>query len=126
VTRYTAQHWGIYEVEREADGKPRLVGLRSDADPSPIGLFQLDDAVTRLRVRRPAVRRSWLERGPVRLSSCAAGGICRGGLARRAVAGVGRVAAGAVALRQHGDFGGPMGGPARDGFTMRRARCTAS
>ncbi len=62
--RYTAQHWGIYEIERDADGKPRLVGMRSDPDPSPIGLHQLDDAVTRLRVRRPAVRRSWLEHGP--------------------------------------------------------------
>ena len=39
MTRYTAQHWGIYEVEREADGKPVMVGMRSDPDPSPIGQF---------------------------------------------------------------------------------------
>ena len=62
--RYTAQHWGIYEVEHQANGKPRLVGMRNDPDPSAIGLHQLDDAVTRLRVSRPAIRRSWLEHGP--------------------------------------------------------------
>jgi biotin/methionine sulfoxide reductase len=64
LTRYTAQHWGIYEVERDAEGAPRMVGLRSDPDPSAIGLHQMDEQVTRLRVRRPAVRRSYLEHGP--------------------------------------------------------------
>jgi biotin/methionine sulfoxide reductase len=63
-TRYTAAHWGIYEVERAADGRARMLPYRGDPDPSPIGLYQLDDAVARLRVRRPAVRRSWLEHGP--------------------------------------------------------------
>src|SRR5262249_49254949 len=35
-----------------------------DPDPSPIGLNMLSDEVARLRVRRPAVRKSWIERGP--------------------------------------------------------------
>ncbi len=61
--RYTAAHWGIYEVE-ETDGLPRLAPFRGDPEPTQIGLDQLDERVTRLRVRRPAVRRSWLERGP--------------------------------------------------------------
>jgi biotin/methionine sulfoxide reductase len=60
---YTAAHWGIYEV-KEADGRPRLRGFARDPDPSPIGLFQADEALTRLRIRRPAIRRSWLEHGP--------------------------------------------------------------
>ena len=30
----------------------------------PIGLHMLSDEVSRLRVRRPAVRKSWLEHGP--------------------------------------------------------------
>ena len=62
--RYTAAHWGIYEVESRAAGRPVLRPFAGDPDPSPIGLHQLDDAVQRLRVRRPAIRKSWLEHGP--------------------------------------------------------------
>jgi biotin/methionine sulfoxide reductase len=64
LARYTASHWGLYEVRQNGDGKPQLVPFRDDPDPSPIGLDQLDESVTRLRIRRPAVRRSWLENGP--------------------------------------------------------------
>jgi biotin/methionine sulfoxide reductase len=71
-TSYTAAHWGVYEVETAADGRPTLRPFSRDPDPSPIGLDQLDPAVRRLRVERPAVRRSWLERG------AAAGGGLRG------------------------------------------------
>jgi biotin/methionine sulfoxide reductase len=60
----------VYEVE-QAEGRqggeitlPRLRPFSRDPDPSPIGLDQLDPSVTRLRIRRPAVRRSWLEHGP--------------------------------------------------------------
>ncbi len=63
MTRYTASHWGIYEVDR-AGGAPELKAYARDPDPSPIGLYQLDESVLRLRVRRPAVRRSWLDHGP--------------------------------------------------------------
>lgn len=62
-TRYHSAHWGIYEFE-EGEGPPNLRALKSDPDPSPIGLDQLDPAVQRLRVRRPAVRRSYLDGGP--------------------------------------------------------------
>jgi len=68
---YTAAHWGVYEVDTpDAQGRvgeapgPRLRPFSRDPDPSAIGLDQLDSSVTRLRIRRPAVRRSWLERGP--------------------------------------------------------------
>ena len=61
----TAAHWGVYEVEYDDDGKAtRLHPFSKDPDPSPIGLHMLSDEVTRLRVRRPAVRKSWLEKGP--------------------------------------------------------------
>jgi biotin/methionine sulfoxide reductase len=63
VTHYTASHWGIYEVG-ETQGGPKLTPYRGDSDPSPIGLHQLDDSLMRLRVRRPAIRRSWLRHGP--------------------------------------------------------------
>lgn len=61
----TAAHWGVYEVEYdEAGNATRLHPFSKDPDPSPIGLHMLSDEVSRLRVRRPAIRKSWLERGP--------------------------------------------------------------
>jgi biotin/methionine sulfoxide reductase len=61
----TTAHWGVYEVEYDDKGQPvRLHPFSKDPDPSPIGLHMLSDEVARLRVRRPAVRKSWLEGGP--------------------------------------------------------------
>lgn len=60
---YTASHWGVYEVN-EAGVMPRLAPFALDPDPSPIGLDQLEPSVTRLRIKRPAIRRSWLAGGP--------------------------------------------------------------
>ncbi len=61
----TTAHWGVYEVEYNDKGEPiQLHPFSKDPDPSPIGLHMLSDEVARLRVRRPAVRKSWLERGP--------------------------------------------------------------
>ena len=63
MTHYTASHWGIYRV-REEGGVPQLAPYEADPDPSPIGLHQMDVNASPLRIRRPAVRRSWLEKGP--------------------------------------------------------------
>src|SRR5439155_17006773 len=61
----TLSHWGVYEVEYDETGKAiRLHPFAKDPDPSAIGLHMLSDEVERLRVRRPAVRKSWLEQGP--------------------------------------------------------------
>jgi biotin/methionine sulfoxide reductase len=61
----TAAHWGVYEVGYDESGAPaRLQPFALDPDPSPIGLHMLSDEVDRLRVRRPAVRKSWLDGGP--------------------------------------------------------------
>ena len=61
----TAAHWGVYEVEYDDKGQATtLHPFSHDPDPSPIGLHMLSDEVARLRVRRPAFRKSWLERGP--------------------------------------------------------------
>ncbi|MBX9945196.1 MAG: molybdopterin-dependent oxidoreductase [Reyranella sp.] len=61
----TTAHWGVYEVEYDDAGQAvRLHPFSKDPDPSPIGLHMLSDEVARLRVRRPAIRKSWLERGP--------------------------------------------------------------
>ncbi|MBE1204178.1 molybdopterin guanine dinucleotide-containing S/N-oxide reductase [Aminobacter carboxidus] len=64
MTSYTLSHWGTYEVEPRGNGLPALKPFRRDRDPSPIGLYQLDPALDRLRVRRPAIRKSWLDHGP--------------------------------------------------------------
>src|ERR1700710_993667 len=61
----TVAHWGVYEVEYDEAGKAvDLHPFSKDPDPSPIGLHMLSDEVARLRVRRPAVRKSWLDHGP--------------------------------------------------------------
>ena len=61
----TVAHWGVYEVEYDETGKAvHLHPFARDPDPSPIGLHMLSDEVARLRVRRPAVRKSWLDHGP--------------------------------------------------------------
>jgi len=64
MTGYTLAHWGLYEVATPGDGPPVLSPFARDPDPSPIGLDQGAPQVTRLRVRRPAVRRGWLKHGP--------------------------------------------------------------
>ncbi|MGJ7504013.1 MULTISPECIES: molybdopterin-dependent oxidoreductase [unclassified Variovorax] len=64
MARYTLSHWGLYEVEKTAAGEPSIAAYRHDPDPSAIGLHQFAPELSRLRVRKPAVRRSWLENGP--------------------------------------------------------------
>lgn len=56
-------HWGIYEVHHGAEASSKLRPYAADPDPSRIGLDMLDPSVTALRVRRPAIRRGWLEKG---------------------------------------------------------------
>lgn len=65
TTSYLFAHWGTYEVDRGPEGgMPRLRAFARDPDPSPIGLHLVAPSVQRLRVMRPAVRRSWLLEGP--------------------------------------------------------------
>ncbi len=63
VTALTSMHWGVYEVETTPDG-PTLKPFEADPAPSPIGLHALSPDLERVRVRRPAVRQSWLNGGP--------------------------------------------------------------
>lgn len=64
MTHYTQAHWGTYRVEQGSDGAPVLRHWEKDPDPCDIGLHMLSQELDKVRVRRPAVRRSWLERGP--------------------------------------------------------------
>lgn len=63
MTKYTAAHWGVYEVETDAAGGPRLKPFNGDPEPSEIGLYQLRAANHKARVLRPAIRQGWLESG---------------------------------------------------------------
>ena len=64
MAHYTQAHWGTYEVRQASDGSPALHHWSQDPDPCDIGLHMLSPELDRVRVRRPSVRRSWLERGP--------------------------------------------------------------
>ncbi|WP_017234846.1 molybdopterin-dependent oxidoreductase [Pandoraea sp. B-6] len=64
MTRYTLSHWGVYEAGVDDTGKTCLRPYAKDSDPSPIGTYQTADSLRALRVRRPSVRRGWLENGP--------------------------------------------------------------
>ena len=71
MAELTLSHWGVNAILRDRDGTPRLAPWAGDPDPSRIGTHDLG-AVDALRVRRPAVRRSFLRHGP------GAGGTGRG------------------------------------------------
>ena len=61
MTVLTSSHWGVYEVEMAAGEAVALHPFKGDPDPSPIGLHMLAPELDRVRVRRPAVRKGWLE-----------------------------------------------------------------
>ena len=55
-------HFGPFEVDVRNGEVVAVRGHALDPDPSPLGAALLDSR--RTRVRRPSVRRSWLEGGP--------------------------------------------------------------
>jgi biotin/methionine sulfoxide reductase len=60
----TAAHWGVYEVTSEPAGGLSIKAASEDLDPSPIGLHMASEALKKVRIARPAIRKSWLENGP--------------------------------------------------------------
>ncbi len=56
-------HWGAYEIESDGRRVNAVHPFAGDPDPSPIGQSMLEHDHP-LRVRRPAIRQSWLEKGP--------------------------------------------------------------
>ncbi|MGY6635442.1 MAG: molybdopterin-dependent oxidoreductase [Alkalilacustris sp.] len=62
--RLTNSHWGSYWVDTEAGRVTGLRPLEGDPDPSPIGAGMVGLLDDPLRIRRPAVRRGWLDHGP--------------------------------------------------------------
>ena len=63
MNRFTAAHWGIFEVGPGQGGSAELRPFVDDPAPSPIGAGAARAYRSHLRVARPAVRRSWIERG---------------------------------------------------------------
>lgn len=60
----TSTHWGVYDVTIENGGIGKVAPFAHDPDPSPIGQSLLGTVTGPTRVRRPAVRASYLARGP--------------------------------------------------------------
>ena len=59
----TSTHWGVYDITTKDGEITRVAPFDRDPDPSPIG--QSLHAITGpVRVRHPAVRKSYLEGGP--------------------------------------------------------------
>lgn len=59
----TSAHWGVYQVKADGTGL-HIEGIAEDPDPSPIGVHMAARDLTDVRIRRPAIRKSWLEGGP--------------------------------------------------------------
>ena len=60
----TSAHWGTYRVTTEGGRITDMRPFEADPDPSPIGPGILDVLDGPTRIKRPAVRKSWLEQGP--------------------------------------------------------------
>ena len=64
TTMLTSTHWGVYDVVVENGQIARVLPFDRDPDPSPIGQSLVDGVTAPSRIRRPAVRRGYLESGP--------------------------------------------------------------
>ncbi|MFC9458351.1 molybdopterin-dependent oxidoreductase [Streptomyces sp. NPDC056983] len=64
AARPTTSHWGAYSVHPGDDGSLGILPHPEDPSPSPL-LRNIEGALRHpTRVRRPAVRRGWLDHGP--------------------------------------------------------------
>ena len=62
--KLTSTHWGTYEVKVRDGRVTSLAPFAEDGDPSPIGPPIVDLLDHPTRIRRPAVRKGWLDNGP--------------------------------------------------------------
>ncbi|WP_100639581.1 molybdopterin-dependent oxidoreductase [Marinobacter salexigens] len=60
----TSSHWGTYRVHARNGRVTALEGFERDDDPSPIGQGIVDVLGGPMRIKKPMVRRGWLENGP--------------------------------------------------------------
>ena len=59
----TTYHWGTYEIITKDGALTALRPFAEDPDPSRIGPSLVDLLDHPARIKRPAVRRSWLDHG---------------------------------------------------------------
>ena len=66
LTQYfpTATQWGTYDAEVKNGRLKRLNDYSNDPAPSIIGAGMVDAIDDEARIRRPMVRKSFLEKGP--------------------------------------------------------------
>lgn len=60
----TSTHWGVYDIEVDRNEVVAVRAFDRDPDPSPIGQSLRGTVTGPSRIRRPAVRKSYLEHGP--------------------------------------------------------------
>ena len=60
----TSTHWGTYRVHTDNGVVTAMSGFEQDPDPSPIGQGIVDVLDGPLRIKKPMVRKGWLEKGP--------------------------------------------------------------
>lgn len=64
IWRRTVTHWGTYDVNVLNDRVVGIAPIEEDPNPSPIGNGMVGTLDDRCRIRRPAIRKSYLELGP--------------------------------------------------------------
>ena len=64
TTKRHLSHWGAFDVTVDQDDVVAVAAHPEDPAPSPLIENFLDSARHGARIRRPAVRRGWLEHGP--------------------------------------------------------------
>lgn len=62
--RYTAAHWGTYEVQNKAGTPTKLLPFEEDLNPSAMGDSMLETLSGPCRISSPVVRQGYLEHGP--------------------------------------------------------------
>ena len=60
----TSTHWGTYLAEVEGETIKAIHPFPADPDPSPIGQSLIDGVRHRTRIKKPMVRKGWLDNGP--------------------------------------------------------------
>ncbi|WP_273133526.1 hypothetical protein [Marinobacter vinifirmus] len=60
----TSTHWGTYRVHTDNGVVTAINSFEKDPDPSPIGQGIVDVLDGPLRIKKPMVRKGWLEKGP--------------------------------------------------------------
>ena len=59
--KFTAAHWGTYKVKQKIGKNFKLLPFEQDKDPSDIGRGIESAIEGDSRIRKPAIRKGWLE-----------------------------------------------------------------